>query len=134
MIRRPPRSTLFPYTTLFRSVHDLNIGGSHQVVRSDHPVEPGHHDLGFRMERVGGRGTGTLSIDGVDVGSMETTDSFFTMVSFSGLDIGLDRSSPVGSYSSPFVFTGTLRRVIVDMDHDQEVDHEAAGRTQLARE
>src|SRR3712207_7710486 len=22
MIRRPPRSTLFPYTTLFRSVHD----------------------------------------------------------------------------------------------------------------
>src|SRR2546422_2267861 len=24
MIRRPPRSTLFPYTTLFRSVFDLN--------------------------------------------------------------------------------------------------------------
>src|SRR3712207_7476007 len=23
MIRRPPRSTLFPYTTLFRSKHDL---------------------------------------------------------------------------------------------------------------
>src|SRR2546430_10992361 len=23
MIRRPPRSTLFPYTTLFRSPHDL---------------------------------------------------------------------------------------------------------------
>src|SRR2546430_13632302 len=22
MIRRPPRSTLFPYTTLFRSIHD----------------------------------------------------------------------------------------------------------------
>src|SRR2546426_4775164 len=26
MIRRPPRSTLFPYTTLFRSQHDLAIG------------------------------------------------------------------------------------------------------------
>src|SRR5688572_32711872 len=24
MIRRPPRSTLFPYTTLFRSVQDIN--------------------------------------------------------------------------------------------------------------
>src|SRR5256885_12750273 len=24
MIRRPPRSTLFPYTTLFRSVHSCN--------------------------------------------------------------------------------------------------------------
>src|SRR2546427_6524358 len=28
MIRRPPRSTLFPYTTLFRSVIDLAIDGS----------------------------------------------------------------------------------------------------------
>src|SRR3712207_9011874 len=26
MIRRPPRSTLFPYTTLFRSVHDDDVG------------------------------------------------------------------------------------------------------------
>src|SRR2546427_13304249 len=24
MIRRPPRSTLFPYTTLFRSLHDID--------------------------------------------------------------------------------------------------------------
>src|SRR2546422_8290559 len=31
MIRRPPRSTLFPYTTLFRServVYDLNVAGA----------------------------------------------------------------------------------------------------------
>src|ERR1035438_3515313 len=26
MIRRPPRSTLFPYTTLFRSIHGREIG------------------------------------------------------------------------------------------------------------
>src|SRR3712207_6938154 len=26
MIRRPPRSTLFPYTTLFRSVSEVSIG------------------------------------------------------------------------------------------------------------
>src|SRR3712207_7770593 len=26
MIRRPPRSTLFPYTTLFRSLRELKIG------------------------------------------------------------------------------------------------------------
>src|SRR5256884_2094249 len=26
MIRRPPRSTLFPYTTLFRSKHQLRLG------------------------------------------------------------------------------------------------------------
>src|SRR3989442_5467012 len=29
MIRRPPRSTLFPYTTLFRSHHIGFFGGSH---------------------------------------------------------------------------------------------------------
>src|SRR3712207_8560712 len=31
MIRRPPRSTLFPYTTLFRSdaAHDLLVEGTH---------------------------------------------------------------------------------------------------------
>src|SRR2546427_6034970 len=29
MIRRPPRSTLFPYTTLFRSSIQLIVGGDH---------------------------------------------------------------------------------------------------------
>src|SRR5256885_5296934 len=28
MIRRPPRSTLFPYTTLFRSVHSIRDDGT----------------------------------------------------------------------------------------------------------
>src|SRR2546429_3884391 len=32
MIRRPPRSTLFPYTTLFRSVGQHDVGG--EVVRA----------------------------------------------------------------------------------------------------
>src|SRR3989449_2711518 len=31
MIRRPPRSTLFPYTTLFRS----DLAGSNRVARAD---------------------------------------------------------------------------------------------------
>src|SRR2546430_9042238 len=30
MIRRPPRSTLFPYTTLFRSHHARGARGRHQ--------------------------------------------------------------------------------------------------------
>src|SRR5260221_9232621 len=28
MIRRPPRSTLFPYTTLFRSIEDLQLAAA----------------------------------------------------------------------------------------------------------
>src|SRR5258705_1449408 len=46
MIRRPPRSTLFPYTTLFRS-HPRLEGAAHRVdgrpgaPQGDHLVEPG---------------------------------------------------------------------------------------------
>src|SRR5258708_30548847 len=32
MIRRPPRSTLFPYTTLFRSNTTLNFSGGTQTI------------------------------------------------------------------------------------------------------
>src|SRR5437773_12133700 len=39
MIRRPPRSTLFPYTTLFRSLWVEGVAGRRAVL--DH-----HHDAG----------------------------------------------------------------------------------------
>src|SRR5256885_8214770 len=35
MIRRPPRSTLFPYTTLFRSVRPRLVGGKGPQRRRD---------------------------------------------------------------------------------------------------
>src|SRR5256886_7262182 len=46
MIRRPPRSTLFPYTTLFRSrVHELDDTDSQRLItsaaESRHRMEPG---------------------------------------------------------------------------------------------
>src|SRR2546422_6385161 len=31
MIRRPPRSTLFPYTTLFRSLDEWHVRAGHQL-------------------------------------------------------------------------------------------------------
>src|SRR2546426_3574374 len=39
MIRRPPRSTLFPYTTLFRSL--VPEAGGHEV---EHGLQPVAHD------------------------------------------------------------------------------------------
>src|SRR5947208_5260778 len=59
MIRRPPRSTLFPYTTLFRSLlllGDLELLeerlGSEEFPVSHHqprePGETGRRELGFR--------------------------------------------------------------------------------------
>src|SRR5258708_26304910 len=35
MIRRPPRSTLFPYTTLFRSVSDADVQPASRSVVND---------------------------------------------------------------------------------------------------
>src|SRR3712207_8309947 len=50
MIRRPPRSTLFPYTTLFRS---RRLVGDPRVVLVGSAVP--HHEV---LEPVGGRPTG----------------------------------------------------------------------------
>src|SRR2546422_5579771 len=52
MIRRPPRSTLFPYTTLFRSVllNDIGSGNirGHQVGRK---LNPPKHQIQGGTER-----------------------------------------------------------------------------------
>src|SRR2546426_2759862 len=40
MIRRPPRSTLFPYTTLFRSESGLRRGGQGDGLLDDRPEHP----------------------------------------------------------------------------------------------
>src|SRR3712207_7272250 len=45
MIRRPPRSTLFPYTTLFRSEHRLAEVRPHKQ-----PVAP--HEIRRQQERL----------------------------------------------------------------------------------
>src|SRR3712207_9057664 len=42
MIRRPPRSTLFPYTTLFRSQHELRALGVAVVAREDVELDHVH--------------------------------------------------------------------------------------------
>src|SRR3712207_7989801 len=49
MIRRPPRSTLFPYTTLFRSYDDQDRGAAEVEVRG------GLVDQDRRQRRDGGK-------------------------------------------------------------------------------
>src|SRR3989440_8842558 len=46
MIRRPPRSTLFPYTTLFRSLVDEHDDAQdHRPPQTGHPEKDhGHHE------------------------------------------------------------------------------------------
>src|SRR3712207_7158785 len=61
MIRRPPRSTLFPYTTLFRSLHQrrqalqeprVRDAPAHPVLRAARPARQGGGD--------GARGAGDV--------------------------------------------------------------------------
>src|SRR5260221_10908896 len=51
MIRRPPRSTLFPYTTLFRS-RDVQWCGGNDGDRGGHGQRDGERRFG--RERLGG--------------------------------------------------------------------------------
>jgi len=119
-------------------VHDMNIGGEHVIVRSQVPVLPGEHCLGVRVRRLApGRipmRELTLLIDGRQVGCTQSQLGFFNFVSWSGLDIGRDRGSPVSHYESPFAFTGKLTKVTVTMDDDQMLDGDDIGRAQIARE
>src|SRR3990167_292645 len=48
MIRRPPRSTLFPYTTLFRSVVDIVGPAVRIVVETDHFLHDQNEILGIQ--------------------------------------------------------------------------------------
>src|SRR2546429_1668235 len=55
MIRRPPRSTLFPYTTLFRSLGQLrHLGDAAGVVRDRTVGVDRDHDAGHGEQRDGG--------------------------------------------------------------------------------
>ncbi len=126
-------------------VHDLNIGGGHEILRSDRKVPADARRLGLRVERLRrkqppaqGARTGvseyTLLIDGEPAGTAQTQLAFHNFISWSGLDIGRDRSSPVSHYDAPFEFTGRLLQVTVVMHDDQNLDGEGVGSAEMARQ
>ena len=126
-------------------VHDLNIGGGHEIVTSDRKVPAGSHRLGVKVERLiqkdppaKGSRTGvseyTLLIDSRPAGMLRTELGFHLLISWSGLDIGRDRGSPVSHYEAPFEFTGKLLQVTVVMHADQKLDGEGIGDAQMARQ
>ena len=117
-------------------VHDLNIGGSHQILRSPRPVPLGATRLGFHMfrEQEGHHGVGQLLVDGEVVATQATDNIFFLMISWSGLDIGLDRGTAVSHYDAPNIFTGELIKVTVDLADDQIIDGDGVGRAEMMRE
>ena len=112
----------------------MNVGGVHAVTTSEQAVPAGHHRLGVSVRSAPGARHITLLIDGRPAGSCETGLGFHNFISWSGLDIGLDRGSPVANYQAPFAFTGVLRKVTVTMDTDQTLDGDAVGEAEMARQ
>src|SRR3712207_8614617 len=69
MIRRPPRSTLFPYTTLFRSggdadllVHEVDAGDhlGHRMLHLDAGVHLDEVELAVLVQELDRAGAGVL--------------------------------------------------------------------------
>ena len=131
-------------------VHDINIGGLHQILRSERPVPPGRRRLGYRM-RLGpmfltpplpGLGrvvlpssrTGSLWIDGEPAGELAYKAGFTSLISWSGLDITRDRASPVSHYAAPFEFTGRLFKVVMTLQAQQGLPGDAVGQAEMARQ
>ena len=83
---------------------------------------------------TGNQGVGSLVIDGKVVATHETENIFFLMISWSGLDIGMDRGTAVSHYETPNSFTGELLKVTVDLAEDQILDGEGIGRSEMMRE
>src|SRR5690349_23333751 len=52
MIRRPPRSTLFPYTTLFRSVRGEKMSRVHDALRRAEEAGPAAQEFGIGTART----------------------------------------------------------------------------------
>ena len=73
-------------------------------------------------------------IDGEPAGSLQTPLGFHGLISWSGLDIGRDRGSPVSHYDAPFEFTGLLKRETVVMHNDQKLDGDGVGSAEMARQ
>src|SRR3712207_7510351 len=76
MIRRPPRSTLFPYTTLFRSVGGQEVGGDGDAHQATFRWVAPLQGPSASLRAVGGSGVLLLDrlVDGLDLDGVEAVD------------------------------------------------------------
>lgn len=121
------------------------VGSSFYHIESKNPVPAGRHKLRFEFEVTGkpdiraGKGApgrGQLYIDDKLVGQGDIPLTMPLSLGLGGgIVCGADTGSPVTTdYQPPFVFTGTLYGVTVDVSGDLIHDHEAAMRKVMARQ
>src|SRR3712207_7142593 len=83
MIRRPPRSTLFPYTTLFRSSNEALF----QLAPSVHQPNPGSPQSGHSERVLNHPGCGPLPRPSATRGGRDGTDRKSTRLNSSHANI-----------------------------------------------
>jgi arylsulfatase A-like enzyme len=100
------------------------------------PMGPGRHVVEFTFTKGAGQGgTGTLRVDGREVG--DGSIPRFTPLRFSltgaGLTCGYSDGLPVSrSYRAPFTFTGSVLRASVEVDGDEFSDPEGEAHLAIA--
>ena len=127
-------------------VHDLNIGGGHEIVTSNRKVPAGAHRLGVHVERLirkeppaKGSRTGvseyTLLIDGEPAGAHRRPSSASTIsshgpASTSAATAAARCRTTRRRSNSP----GNCCKVTVDMHDDQKLDGEGVAAAEMARQ
>src|SRR2546429_9801379 len=100
MIRRPPRSTLFPYTTLFRSEENPRVEASQLVppAEMNEMDEPGHftqfyEEDAFLLDTVAKFIGGSLEANGggVVISTRPHSDGIAKRLNARGLDLAAAR-------------------------------------------
>ena len=113
-------------------------------VSSPDPLPVGPHELRFEFEPTGppdmahGKGVPAklqLYVDGSLVASADAPHTTPFAFNPGAVSCGHNPGSPITpAYSSPFKFTGTLRKVVVDVSGDLIVDSDAELRMAMARQ
>src|SRR2546427_9416031 len=107
MIRRPPRSTLFPYTTLFRSFEKLAIGFAWQACRRPDALAVEEYRVAQHMSGVGDRrGDDVVLADG-EAPAWDGRDGHSKLLTMTRFSAGVQ----LAQYSSPRFSTRRLRTV-----------------------
>lgn len=120
------------------------LGRDLHRVSSPEPVTAGAHELRFEFEPTGqpdlpnGRGAPgrlQLYVDGFLVAETQAPVTVPFIINPGAMSCGLNPGSPVTpEYTSPFPFTGTLHRVVIDVSGDLIVDRESEMRVAMARQ
>ena len=125
-------------------VHNY-VGMNYYYVKSEKTIPNGRHFLSMEFEPTGkpdlangkgAPGSVKLLVDGKEIGRGDIpVTAPFRLGQGAAMLVGADAGTPVTpEYTPPFRFTGTLKRVIVDVSGEQVEDYEAAMRIALAKQ